>query len=148
MKLTFEDWKEQVIETAKAWRWMAKAIDNIDWDSFRENYYNDDYTPEQVLTLFDTNFPLERKIASWNLVTNSQLKSELIRVLCYLYLNPLSTSREIATGTKIERTSVCRVLATDEKYFDTKGEKMGKRSMVTAYSLSQDGIKHLEELNG
>jgi len=106
--------------------------------------------PAPILTLFDTNFPLERKIRAWQNLTPEKQQKQLARILIYIYFNPLSTSRQIADGTMIDRTSVTGRLGDPKfkKYFDESQEKLCSvtHEMVTAYQITQDGITYLEEL--
>lgn len=96
--------------------------------------------------LFDANYTLERKVKSWENISTAKLKNELSRVCAYLLSHPRSSSREISKGIRLERTSVCRVLATNKKYFNTEHDKICSLTSqtVTAYELSPEGVKSLE----
>lgn len=97
----------------------------------------------QIPMIFRENKTLERKVMAWTNVSEKQQNSELLRVCNFLNQHPLSSSREISKGIKLERTSVCRVLATkkNQKYFDTEQDKICKLTMqtVTAYQLTKEG---------
>lgn len=95
---------------------------------------------QPIPSLFDYQPTIDRRNESWHSLQPKMLNSQLGKIIEYLRIHPNQTSRQIAAGTGIERTSVCRTLGTkkNKKYFDVTGERQdpitGKR--VTVYKLA------------
>ena len=73
-------------------------------------------------TLFDIDHTLDRRNESHNSIQPSKVKTELKRIIDCLRSNPFLSSRKISEITKIERTSVTRVLAENKNLFDVTKE--------------------------
>ena len=97
-----------------------------------------------IPNLFDIDHTLDRKVESWQKVTNRTQNNQLNSVIRALERFPEGlSSRMVANITEIERTSVTRVFATNKKLFDVSEEMIdsmtGKR--VTKYKLKLDNKK-------
>ena len=89
---------------------------------------------------FQENHTRSRQVESWNRVTKETQESQFNRIYyhCSLAKEGL-TSRELEILTKIERTSVTRVMATYKDRFDTSGKKYDRDTNrnVTAYRVKE-----------
>jgi hypothetical protein len=48
-KPSFDEWKRLVIRVMQTWSWTEKAIESVDWEVFKHDYYDFDYEPEETV---------------------------------------------------------------------------------------------------